>query len=95
MARRKQVKARFWLILMAALLSLFFALYTSQENLIQQRSRYIQELLQQKTQLEIEIDSAERRLDFAKSDDYVERIARSQLGLIMPDEVLYVNSANR
>lgn len=89
----RRVKPRFWLILMALMLLAFFWLYGTQESVIEQQEAAIAELTATKETMEVEIASAERKLEFSKSDDYIERIARSQLGLVMPDEVLYVDSS--
>lgn len=88
----RRVKPRFWLILMALMLLVFFGLTSSQDELIAQQAAVIEELNMTKDTMEVEIASAQRRLEFSKSDDYIERIARSQLGLVMPDEVLYVDT---
>ncbi len=32
--------------------------------------------------------------EYYNSDAYVEKVARQQLGLVMPNEILYVNNAN-
>lgn len=41
---------------------------------------------EQQTQLEYE-----KRKEYYNSDSYVEQIAREQLGMIKPNEVLYIN----
>ena len=35
-----------------------------------------------------------REKEYYNSDAYVEKIARQQLGLVMPNEILYVNNAS-
>lgn len=88
-----RVKPRFWLILIALMLSVSFALYTAQEDIIANQAAQIESLHQQKVAMEIEIASAERKLAFSKSDEYIERIARSW-GMIKDNEVLYVQPEN-
>ena len=34
-----------------------------------------------------------REKEYYNSDDYIEKVARQQLGLVMPNEILYVNTA--
>lgn len=34
-----------------------------------------------------------REKDYYNSDAYIEKVARQQLGLVMPNEILYVNNA--
>ncbi len=36
-----------------------------------------------------------REKEYYNSDDYIEKVARQQLGLVMPNEVLYVNNAKK
>ena len=52
--------------------------------------------------LEAEIVSAESRLAevqdmdaFSKSDEYIERVAREKLGLVLPDETVFVDVTGR
>ncbi len=53
-------------------------------------------------ELEEEIVSAEGRLlevqdmdAFSKSDEYIERVAREKLGLVLPDETVFVDVTGR
>jgi len=95
MARNaRSVKPRFWLILMALFLSVFAYVTSTQNELLAQQNAVIEELTLAKEDMEKKIAAAQRRLEFSKSDDYIERIARSELGLVMPDEVLYVQQNN-
>lgn len=89
----KRVKPRFWLLMMSLVLIVFFALYTAQEKVIATQASQIEELRQQKEEMEIEIASAERKLAFSKSDEYIERTARGW-GMIKEGEVLYVEPDN-
>ncbi len=34
-----------------------------------------------------------REKEYYNSDEYIEKVARQQLGLVMPNEILYVNNA--
>ena len=54
------------------------------------------------SQLEAEIVSAESKLAevqdmdaFSKSDEYIERVAREKLGLVLPDETVFVDVTGR
>ena len=76
MARRAwRVKPRFWLLMMGVMLSLFSFVWSSQQELIEQKAALIEELQLTKENMEIEIAQAERQLQFSKSDEYIERIA--------------------
>ncbi len=62
-----------------------------------QANRY-QELLEEKAALQNEIDAEqerkiefEKRQDYYNSDVYIEQMAREYLGMVKPNEVLYIN----
>ncbi len=59
-------------------------------------NNYRQELARTETDLEIETQIQEDLRDemvYNDSDAYIEKIAREQLGLVKPDEILFVNEA--
>ena len=43
--------------------------------------------------LRLQADALSSELDYAQTDAYIERVARDELGMIMPGEVRYVNGA--
>ncbi len=95
MARKTRIKVtsvRFWVLVFGVLAIAFCIMQSKTETLLANQEIELSYLEQQREQLLVEISDAERKLAFSKSDDYIERIARSQLGLVMPDEVLYVES---
>lgn len=62
-----------------------------------QANRY-QELLEEKAALQDEInaeqerkDEFEKRKDYYNSDVYIEQMAREYLGMVKPNEILYIN----
>ncbi len=79
---------------MAIMLVVFFYLYSSQEAVLRQQRETIAQLRETAQSMEVEIAASARKLEFSKSDDYVERIARSSLGMVMPEEVLYVSQGS-
>jgi len=95
MARNaRSVKPRFWLILMALFLSVFAYVTSTQNELLAQQNAVIEEQTMATEDMEVKIVTSQRRLVFSRSDDYIESNARSDLGLVMPDEVLYVQQNN-
>lgn len=87
-----RVKPRFWLILIVLILSVFVFLDANQNKMIDQREAVLQELQKTKEDLEVRVASDQRKLEFSKSDDYIERMARIHLQMVMPNEILYVES---
>lgn len=62
-----------------------------------QANRY-QELLEERVSLQVEIDSEkERQIEYKKqqeyynSDTYIEQMAREYLGMVKPNEILYIS----
>jgi len=90
---RRRVKPRFWGFMIAVTLIVFLASFAVM------RIRYgygAQRLAQAQSEcdaLEVEAKSLGEQLDFAQTDEYVMRIARDELNMIMPGEIRYVNGA--
>ena len=64
--------------------------------------RLYNDYLREEQRLELELQKEnqtrqrlEREMDNIFSDSYVEKIAREQLGLVRPDEIVFINSAAR
>ena len=90
---RRRAKPRFWLFLIAVTLLVFGA------SFLVMRARYAQgEALLKQTRadrdaLVLQVNALTDQLNFTRTDDYVIRTARDELGMIMPGEVRYVNGA--
>jgi len=89
--RQKRVmKPRFWgtLIVLTVLIvaggRIVTNRYTAQANVALNvlKERYVC--------LADEIENLEENIEFAQTEDYVERMAREQLGLLRPGEIRYV-----
>lgn len=91
-SRKKNIKPRFWLILMAVLVLVFASMYVSQNGYLAQQAEQIAQLQQQQDDATNENAELERKISFAKTDEYVERVARDELGLLKPGEVRFVAS---
>jgi len=86
------IKPRFCLILIAFMLIVFTVsigischeLRTGAERLAKVDAEYETMLLQ--------LDALREELAFAGTDEYVERVARDELNMLMPGEVRYVSS---
>lgn len=94
MSRKKTVKPRFWLLMMAVLAVVFMSVYVSQGQYLSSQSGNIQALEQQRAQALDENAALERKIAFAKTSEYVERVAREQLGLLKKNEVRFVSGGN-
>ena len=94
MSRKKTVKPRFWLLMMAVLALVFVGVYVSQGQYLTTQAESIQALEQKKAQALDENAALERKIAFAKTSEYVERVAREQLGLLKKNEVRFVSGGN-
>lgn len=90
---RRRVKPRFWGLMIAVTLLVFLA------SFVVMRIRYgygAQQLAQAQSErdaLAVEAKNLGDRLEFAQTDEYVIRVARDELNMIMPGEIRYVNGA--
>jgi cell division protein FtsB len=94
LSRKKTVKPRFWLLMIAVMAIVFSGVYISQGQYLSSQAESVQTLEQQKAQALDENAALQRKIDFAKTDEYIERVAREQLGLLKKNEVRYVTGGN-
>lgn len=85
----RTVKPRFWALLFTAIGLVCTAAYLSQQRYLERQQTRIAEL-------QIELSAAVERnaalqheIDFTYTDEYIEREARSKLGLIKDGEILF------
>jgi len=93
-SKKKTVKPRFWFLMMAVLAMVFCGVYISQSQYLSSQAESVQALEQLKSQALDESAALERKIAFAKTSEYVERVARDQLGLLKKNEVRYVVGGN-
>ncbi len=93
LAMRRRVKPRFWLIMIAVTLIVFCASYAVMNRRYAQGVQRLQRVRENRDRLILQVDALSDSLSFARTDDYVVRTARDELGMIMPGEVRYVNGA--
>lgn len=93
-SRKKTVKPRFWLLMMAALIMVFGCVYLSQGQYLSSQAQSIEALEAEKALALDDNAALERKIAFTKTDEYVERVARDQLGLLKKNEVRYVSGGN-
>lgn len=90
---RRRVKPRFWIIMIAVTLIVFLASFSVLNRRYAQGKQRLKQVQADRDALILEVSALNERLDFARTDDYVIRTARDELGMIMPGEVRYVNGA--
>lgn len=90
---RRRVKPRFWLFMIVVTLLVFGASFLVSQARYEQGEARLRRARQDRDALVLEVNALSDRLAFARTDDYVIRVARDELGMIMPGEVRYVNGA--
>ena len=85
----RKIKPRFWVLLLSVLATVFTVAYSSQQRYISSQQERIAALNEQKTALAEENAVLQRKIDFTYTDEYIEREARSRLGLVKEGEILY------
>ena len=90
MGRKRVIKPRFWLLMIGALLLIFACVYISQGQLMQRQNTRLTDLQAQLIQKQSTNAQLERKIAFAKTDEYVQRVAHEELGLLYEDEIKFV-----
>ncbi len=89
---RKRVRPRFWLIVIAFLLILFGVSGLAAANTLKKGSAALSSLYEQRAALSSEREELSETYAFSQTDEYVIRVARSELGMLMPNEIRYISS---
>ncbi|MCL6581456.1 MAG: septum formation initiator family protein [Firmicutes bacterium] len=63
--------------------------FVAQEMKVMALARQVRELERQAESIRVENERLKREIEFAKSDEYIIRVAREELGLVWPNEVPY------
>lgn len=72
-----------------------FVSYHQQKKQVDALSSEVESLEEEKKEAELELEGAQRMLEYAKSDSYLERMARSIYGWAREDETIYYDEANQ
>ena len=92
MVGKYHIKPRFWLMLSLTAAVVFSVSFLVARNRLDAAAAEVAALEAQRDQLVREIGTLQDEINFAQTDEYIERAARDELGLIMPGEVRYVNA---
>lgn len=92
MVGKYRIKPRFWLMLSLTAALVFSVSFLVARNRLDAAAAEVAALEAQRDELVREIGALQDEISFAQTDEYIERAARDELGLIMPGEVRYVNA---
>ena len=90
---RRRVKPRFWVFMIAVTLLVFLASFAVMRIRYNYGAERLAQAQSARDALAVEAKSKAAQLEFAQTDEYVMRIARDELNMIMPGEIRYVNGA--
>lgn len=89
---RLRIQPRFWLIVIAMMLIAFGASFAVAQHSLRQGSQALSDAVAQREALQRQVQDLSAALEFAQTDEYVIRVARDELGLIMPGEIRYIDN---
>ena len=92
MHRRISIRPRFWLFVIALMLVCFgISCAVAQVRYVQASGR-LSQLNAEKADLMNQVSALTAQLNYVRTDDYVERVARDELNMLRPGEVRYVSN---
>lgn len=90
---RRRVKPRFWLLMIAITMVVFLTSFSVLRVRYAQSAQRLRQAQDERDALVLQVKALSEKLEFARTDDYVIRTARDELGMIMSGEIRYVNGA--
>lgn len=87
---RRRIHPKFWLFVIALMLLIFGVSYALASHSLREGETELARITSERDALIHEVHSLRTTLEFTQTDDYVMRVARSELGMLMPNEVRYV-----
>ena len=88
---RRRVKPRFWGFLIAVTMIVFLASFAVKRIRYGYGAQRLAQAISERDALAAEADALGDQLEYAQTDEYVIRVARDELNMIMPGEIRYVN----
>ena len=92
MQRRISVRPRFWVFVILIMVLCFSASCGVAQMRYNDNSERLNVLITEKLALDQQVKSLTGRLNYLRTDAYIERVARDELNLIMPGEIRYVSN---
>ena len=92
MQRRVNVKPRFYIFILALMILCFTASFAVAQVHYSRMAAQVDHLTLERLALSNRITELNARLNYVRTDDYIERVARDELNMIMPGEIRYVSN---
>lgn len=91
-ARKVDVKRLVAVVIGAVVVIYFSCTIISQQSLINKKNKEIQNLEEQISQANEDADKLKNEIDNLQNPEYIEKVAREKLGLVRPNERVFVDS---
>ncbi len=88
---RVKIQPRFWMLCILIMVIVFGIFLLCANHDLRVGSEKLDEATVERTELQSELQSLQEELEYVQTDDYVIRVARDELGMLMPGEVRYVS----
>lgn len=88
---RLRIQPRFWLIVIALMLIAFSVSFALAQHSLNEGRQALAAATAQRDALRDEVHTLKTTLEFSQTDDYIIRVARDELGMIMPGEIRYIS----
>lgn len=92
MQRRVRVQPRFYGFILVIMLLCFLVSFIVSQAQYSRVSSRLSSLNAERSALTTRVNELTQRLEYVRSDAYVERVARDELGLIRSGEIRYVTN---
>lgn len=94
MQGKQKKKARFKSLIIAAIVCIVSVVLIRQQIELNSYNKKISELNTEIKTEEKRTKEIEKKAELYASDDYIEKVARDELGLVKPDEKVFVDSGS-
>jgi len=89
-ATNKNNKLKLVLIIVA--LGYVLSVFVSQQIEFESKNKALRRVTEQINQQQVEKDRLDKKMEEVRSSEYLERMAREQLGLARPDEIIFYDA---
>lgn len=87
---KRKLKRLFALIVCVYAIGMITSIIVRQESMLANQREQYESIHKQIEQVRLENEDLQRKIEFAKTDSYIERIARDQLGYVKEGEIKFV-----
>ena len=88
---RIRIRPKFWLFAIMLMLIVFSTSFAIAQHSHSESRKALAEAIAKREMLRSQVQELETKLEFAQTDDFVIRMARDELSMIMPGEIRYIS----